>query len=243
MIHELQDFSEDVARLSSADAVWSRMANLAEDRGMPFCTLTMARRETGLHSSQFISSLPDEFRDNYREGGLIGDDPFLSLICRNMTAAGIVTDGDRFPETNGRQGAFLELTRSFGVKTALCIPVRTIQQSEFGGWVIGGTTDGPAFDRICETFTAELHLAGLMAFERLTALAHRARPAHGRLSPRERECMLWLSAGLRVAKIAHRLDISESAVALYITNARRKLGARTREQAVARAIMSGEIEP
>jgi hypothetical protein len=35
--------------------------------------------------------------------------------------------------------------------------------------------------------------------------------------------------------------ISESAVNLYISNAKHKLGAKTREQAVARAIFSGEI--
>jgi len=61
------------------------------------------------------------------------------------------------------------------------------------------------------------------------------------LSARERECLLWLCAGLRVTMIADKLAISNSAVNLYITNAKHKLGAKTREQAVARAIFSGEI--
>ncbi len=43
--------------------------------------------------------------------------------------------------------------------------------------------------------------------------------------------------------IAHRLEISDSAVALYIRNVRRKSDATTREQAVARAIQVGEIQP
>ena len=63
------------------------------------------------------------------------------------------------------------------------------------------------------------------------------------LSDRERECLLWLSVGLRVSMIADKLAISESAVNLYITNAKHKLGSKTREQAVAQAILSTEIIP
>ena len=40
---------------------------------------------------------------------------------------------------------------------------------------------------------------------------------------------------------ADKLSISSSAVNLYIANAKHKLGAKTREQAIARAIFSGEI--
>lgn len=61
------------------------------------------------------------------------------------------------------------------------------------------------------------------------------------LSNRERACLLLLTEGLIVKQIARRLDISESAVHLYISNAKRKLKARTREEAVTRAIATGEI--
>ncbi|ABD56110.1 helix-turn-helix transcriptional regulator [Jannaschia sp. CCS1] len=242
MIQRLQDFSEDIIGMTGPRAVWAGMAHLADDLGMPFCTLTMARRAPDLRSSQFITNLPAPFQDTYCEGGFINDDPFLSLICRDMTAAGFMTDPDDLPEADQRQGAFLDLTRSFGVGTALCIPVRTTRQSEFGGWVIGGDLRARDVADGREIAAMQLQLAGLIAFERLSVLTRQANHAHRRLSPRERECLQWLSAGLRVTQIAHRLDISESAVHLYIKNARRKFGARTREQAVAHAIVSGEIE-
>ena len=55
--------------------------------------------------------------------------------------------------------------------------------------------------------------------------------------------MLWLAAGLRTDRIAHRLGISPAAVDLYFANARRKLGARTRDQALLKAVMLGAVVP
>jgi DNA-binding CsgD family transcriptional regulator len=64
-----------------------------------------------------------------------------------------------------------------------------------------------------------------------------------RLSSRERECLLWLSKGLRNDRIAERLGISNHTVELHLANARRKLQAATREQALAQAVIRGLIEP
>jgi DNA-binding CsgD family transcriptional regulator len=57
-----------------------------------------------------------------------------------------------------------------------------------------------------------------------------------KLTVRERECLIWLASGLRYDRIAERLGISLATVELHVANARRKLGARTREQAVAIAV-------
>jgi DNA-binding CsgD family transcriptional regulator len=88
----------------------------------------------------------------------------------------------------------------------------------------------------------EAHLAGLLAYERMISLGLGHEANEKLLSGREHEVPLWLCAGYRVSMIADKLGISESAVNLYLKNARAKLGAKTREQAVARAIFSGQIE-
>ncbi|WP_299483428.1 autoinducer binding domain-containing protein [uncultured Roseibium sp.] len=242
MDQRLQAFAADIAQLDDATSVWSAMSAFAEKCGFPFCTLSMARRSSGIRSSRFITSLPSEFQDNYCDNGLISDDPFLSLICTNMAAAAIATDPNRFPGINHQQGEFLELTRSLGVKSAICIPVSTNTQPEFGGWIIGGTDDGTKFKRQFSESGVELQMAGLFSNERIRALTYRKNTSNVPLSPRERECLLWLSAGFRVTMIAYKLGISESAVTLYIQKARQKLGAQTREQAVVRAIQYGEIQ-
>ena len=63
------------------------------------------------------------------------------------------------------------------------------------------------------------------------------------LSPRERECLQFVASGMRVAEIAHRLALSEKTVDLHLANARKRLGARTRDEAVARAVMARAIAP
>jgi len=61
------------------------------------------------------------------------------------------------------------------------------------------------------------------------------------LTPRELECLSLLSDGMRTGEIATRLSIKPVTVGLHISNARRKLVARTREQAIAVAVRRGLI--
>lgn len=61
------------------------------------------------------------------------------------------------------------------------------------------------------------------------------------ISPRETEVLKWLSAGFRNDRIAERLNISPATVNFHITSAKRRLGAHTREQAVAIALTKGLI--
>lgn len=64
-----------------------------------------------------------------------------------------------------------------------------------------------------------------------------------RLSPREREVLELLAAGLAVEAAATRLELSAATVQTHVRNAIRKLGATNRAHALAVAIASGEIEP
>ena len=63
------------------------------------------------------------------------------------------------------------------------------------------------------------------------------------LSPRELQCLGELARGLQDAQIAEVLSISRPTVRLHLANARRKLKSATREQAIARAVALGLIEP
>lgn len=61
------------------------------------------------------------------------------------------------------------------------------------------------------------------------------------LSARERDCLQLLATGLRVSQIADRLTLAEVTVSLHLKNARRKLSAATLPEAVARALVYGQI--
>jgi DNA-binding CsgD family transcriptional regulator len=57
-----------------------------------------------------------------------------------------------------------------------------------------------------------------------------------RLSKREKQCIELLAKGFIPKQIAALLDLSESAIRLYLCSARRKLQASTTSQAIARAL-------
>ena len=82
----------------------------------------------------------------------------------------------------------------------------------------------------------------------LVALAHvlhtgmsgellRLRDNAAALTGRERDCLQYAARGDRTARIAERLGIVEATVGLHLSNARRKLAARTLSEAVAKAIL------
>jgi DNA-binding CsgD family transcriptional regulator len=65
-----------------------------------------------------------------------------------------------------------------------------------------------------------------------------------RLSPRESEMLEMLVGGTRQQQAAGMLGISASTAAMYMTRARRKLGAKSRDQAIALFVtekLKGEI--
>jgi PAS domain S-box-containing protein len=62
------------------------------------------------------------------------------------------------------------------------------------------------------------------------------------LSPREREILALLARGLTGEQIAQRLVLSPETIRTHIRNAREKLGASTRVEAVTMAVLAREIE-
>ena len=103
------------------------------------------------------------------------------------------------------------------------------------------------------------HLLILSAAESAPEEAEVTRPAHpdvparsGRVNsagrfgrggptPREREVLTLLAAGATDEQIAEMLELSPATVQTHVRNAKAKLGARTRAQAVAMALQHGMI--
>lgn len=114
----------------------------------------------------------------------------------------------------------------------------------FGETVVAGFGEGPGrrkrIARHARGDTAHGPSGGapLPPFSPASSPKGRAAPL---LSPRERHVVTLLARGLRTNRIAERLGISDATVELHLRNARRKLAASTSAQAVANALLSGEI--
>jgi LuxR family quorum sensing-dependent transcriptional regulator len=87
----------------------------------------------------------------------------------------------------------------------------------------------------------ELHQLSFLTHERcraLTGLAPVPDP-QAALTHRELECIRWVAAGKTDWEIASLLRVSQTTVRTHVDQARRKLGARSRSQAVARLVLCG----
>ena len=81
---------------------------------------------------------------------------------------------------------------------------------------------------------SSIHMAGLLLTERLMTLAEPPAEDEVRLTDRERDSFAWVAEGKSDWEIAMILGVAESTVRFHVDNARKKVGAVNRAQAVAR---------
>jgi len=131
-----------------------------------------------------------------------------------------------------------------GFGCGIAVPLRGAPGSAYGGFSLLTRSHGAAFRAWHAAHARTAILVAHAASQRLLILAEAdGAPERPRLSRRERECLLWLASGLRSDRIAERLGLSRATVDMHLSRARRRLGAATREQAVAKAITLGVLQP
>jgi DNA-binding CsgD family transcriptional regulator len=126
------------------------------------------------------------------------------------------------------------LTRAHGYAEGVCVPIHGP-----GAYLVLGSYAGSTPDT-SDSVLAELHLLTLHAHVRLAALSARqpaalADAAGIALSIRELEALACVFSGLTDTGTARKMGVSARTARFHIDNARRKLGSRTRAQAVATA--------
>jgi DNA-binding CsgD family transcriptional regulator len=127
--------------------------------------------------------------------------------------------------------------RDFGLSDGLFTPVRW-KDGSYAAVVLGGRQADLA-DPLLRTMAEVLSSYYASEGRRLLAPAEESRPV---LSPRQRECLAWVRQGKSSAAIAGILGLSAETVEEHIGEACRKLGVRTRVQAVVEACLLGLID-
>lgn len=88
-----------------------------------------------------------------------------------------------------------------------------------------------------------VHLVCSRVQHSLMLVGYGPSPTEEVLTPREIEVLRWIADGLTGPQIAERTGLSRSTVNTHVEHAREKLGARTRTEAVARAVRQGLLGP
>lgn len=169
--------------------------------------------------------------------------PLLDAVRQGVTRYRF---GDFAPHDSPQFGKYWDALDEAGIDEALCA-------TSYGtGGRITSLHLGFRQERFEPDEALAFQMAGLMLTERLMDLTPVSEPdmapagereEEETLTPRERDCMAFVSEGKSDWEISVILGISQSTAKFHVDNARRKLGAVNRAQAVARFVVGGFAAP
>lgn len=238
------DFAEALAGLVAErdpDRLWAafseKLAELGFDKLNYTVFLPSGSPEAPDLINPSLSTMPPEWLTDYAERRLDLIDPLVEYIA----------GGGRDPilfdtSAEGDIGEVARTARRGGMRSGMLVPIPQGHGSPPAAMVIGSSLEAPeAHEQV------RVHRALLMAMIRVFHAGVAGQimlRTHGAvaLSGRERDCLQAVARGQRISAIAHDLKIAEVTVSLHLKNARRKLGAKSLPEAVARGLIFHQIE-
>jgi DNA-binding CsgD family transcriptional regulator len=193
------------------------------------------------HPTQFIlSGYPRAWREQYDKNSYLAIDPVITRALCSI----LPFDWEELDKSDPRVAQLFEEAAAHGLRHGFSVPVH-------GGHGEGGVlslarpqpplptalAERQQLFQQAQWFAAQLQtkLRGLV-FEEAEA------PLRS-LSPRERDCLRLAAEGHSAQAIAAMLCIAERTAVFHLNHAEEKLGARRRQQAIARGVALGQIEP
>ncbi|XUY29923.1 helix-turn-helix transcriptional regulator (plasmid) [Agrobacterium sp. rho-8.1] len=176
------------------------------------------------------TTYPELWAATYVEGNFFNIDPVINILRWSR----LPVDWSALDSGSSRE--FFQYARLNDVGShGMTIPLRG-PQGERCLFSVSSDRSRADWSLLKTNSTHELFIISHLLHEKvLSTLDLASKRTWRALSPRERQCLEHIAAGLIPKQIAAKLSISESAVRLYLRSARRKLDSKTSHQAVARA--------
>ena len=218
----LDDFLDLAVSATAPDALWSAATSWLAAEG--FDKVVHLTATAG--GAVARTTLGADFERYYRSERLDRHDPFPTYC---LTAPGSVATGADYLEDysylSDDEKHVIMSAADAGFRAGFSAIVRRDRQG-WEGWNIGSSLNRAEVEAIQHAHGREIRM-GLMAIRGRLGAAGGAS-----LSARERQCLDLISDGHRTKSAARALGLAEVTVELHLRNAREKLGAQTRDQAV-----------
>jgi LuxR family transcriptional activator of bioluminescence operon len=234
-------FHEDLQGFLAAESL-SRVTELLRGRalelGFEWFVYALELQESAPSSRIALANgYPEPWIEHYAREGLLGQDPVMSY-CR----AHFVPIEWRMLEAEQLKGRVMVEAREFGLSEGLSAPLHG-PRGDLGVLSFATGAELRTASRRTRRARPYVHLLAGYVHEAMrrvlvTEGARMVRP----LSPRERECLLWVAEGKTSWEIGLILATSERTVNFHLRNASVKLGVSNRQHAVARALLLGLLK-
>jgi DNA-binding CsgD family transcriptional regulator len=188
---------------------------------------------------QFVlSGYPRGWRSHYDEQGFMMVDPVLARGASSVLPFG----WDELDRDKPAARRLFEDAARFGLCHGLTVPLHGVN-GEFGLMSLARAEPLPSGAARARLFQRAQWLTANIQ-ERMRHLILDAESApEPRLTARERDCLRYAAQGMKAAAIGGQMQIAESTVVYHLNAAERKLGVKTRNHAIARAVALGLVEP
>lgn len=229
----IRSLADRIDAVDGIDGVWVTALSFLPSLGLSKVVfLDLSPRTTPL----VYSNAGQDWTDEYTASVRTGRDPFavncLSQI--NSTLTGIahlkphtyLSDADRALVAQGSE--------ALGIRTGMSVTIRPHAAGAGIGWNLMTGRSVAEFAQLRAHYEADWRAWCQLTYAGLTPSDGDAR--HGPLTARECDCLAYVADGLRTADVAYKLGIAETTAEMHLRNARNRLGAKTRDHAVALAI-------
>ena len=237
---------DTLVRIAAAETVESLTRSvdaIASELGFEHWIYGALVAVTPTRSEQFVlNGYPDDWRNHYLEAGYTFRDPTVNY-SRTHVVPTLWSELARSPGELARPDPvgqrIVDEARDFGLAKGLSVPLHGLG-CQFG--MMSYAAADPNHPITESTVCAEAMLLATYVHQAASNLMFGSRMRDIRaLSQRERECLKWAAEGKSEWEISQILGISEHTSEKHLLNAKSKLGAVNRVQAVAEAIRRGYI--
>ncbi|MEE9452766.1 MAG: autoinducer binding domain-containing protein [Paracoccaceae bacterium] len=241
------DFMVTLSAATSATQTQKIAERFFKNFGFEGVFYGISNQQDGLLDSWVTQSLSAWSTAYHQEADYICDPLFSHLPnmpSQFYTGADFMID---YPYLSRHERAVILRAESFGLTCGIAISVPCQNSSEIAGWNFITPLKRTEFERRYRNTARILQMSAILVHLKLED--HRRDDCQSKqystphLTPREQECLLWLGSGLRTNQIAWKMGIKAVTVDMHIRNARLRLGANTREHALAIALTKGLIKP
>ncbi len=241
----LDDFLSDLTSAVSKVQVWAAGQRYLDQLGFDLSCYQFGNwdvdptcRYTALYSHSF------DWTEAHMSNLTPAAEPLLAMGCLNYTpmfmGSSFMPKDVKLPKAFR---PFFEQLADNRIHSAMTFPMRLRnERGPFGAWALSQIgLGGQAFKKLALEQGDQARLACFYMHEKLEQAA--PCPESAGLTPRQADCLLYLSRGLRQAQVAEKLGVSVVTVEFHLRAARKSLKAKTNEEALAKAITQSIIAP
>lgn len=239
----LEDFATKIVFAKDMDIVWNATCEFFENQG--FVGVQHGVRNGKVRLTENDTRLSTSVSDWQAAYFSEEDDLIDPLFTRSEHTPEMFATGLEFlcdyPFLRPKEKAVIHRASDFGLISGLAMKMPSEDTQMRRGWNLLSDMNRKQMEELRQRSGSLFQVCAALADQKMVSVGARHRGL--RLTNREAECLLWLANGMRTDQIAYKLGIRPVTVDMHVRNARHRLGAKTREQALAIAIHKGLIKP